>query len=80
MQIKTILNRVQKFKSFVYGAVRWVEDGAAPALEVECKPPAHPRRLTYPHSVRFLIPFQRQQLINAAVGPGGELVQGVLDA
>ncbi len=25
MQIKTILNRVQKFKSFVYGAVRWVE-------------------------------------------------------
>jgi hypothetical protein len=25
MHIKTILNRVQKFKSFVYGAVRWVE-------------------------------------------------------
>ena len=29
MQLKTILNRVQKIKSFVYGAVRWVE-GAAP--------------------------------------------------
>ncbi|MCU7929155.1 MAG: hypothetical protein KZQ97_22385 [Candidatus Thiodiazotropha sp. (ex Dulcina madagascariensis)] len=25
MQIKTILNRVQKFKSFVYKSVRWVE-------------------------------------------------------
>jgi len=28
MQLKTILNRVQKFKSFVYGAVRWVEDAS----------------------------------------------------
>ena len=26
MQLKTILNRVQKFKHFVYGDVRW-EDG-----------------------------------------------------
>ena len=34
-QVKTILNRVQKFKSFVYGAVRWVEDSSPPALEVE---------------------------------------------
>jgi hypothetical protein len=25
MQLKTILNRVQKFKSFVYGDVRWEE-------------------------------------------------------
>jgi len=38
MQIKTILNRVQKFKSFVYGAVRWIEDGEVPALEVELQP------------------------------------------
>ena len=30
MQIKTILNRVQKFKSFVYGAVRWVEGASVP--------------------------------------------------
>ena len=35
MQIKTILNRVQKFKSFVYGAVRWVEGTVVPTLEVE---------------------------------------------
>lgn len=32
MQLKTILNHVQKFKSFVYTAVRW---GAGGALEVE---------------------------------------------
>jgi transposase len=35
MQIKTILNRVQKFKSFVYGAVSWVEGASVPTLEVE---------------------------------------------
>ena len=38
MQIKTILNRVQKFKSFVYGAVSWVEGAAVPTLEVEIHP------------------------------------------
>jgi hypothetical protein len=38
MQIKTILNRVQKFKSFVYGAIRWVEGAAVPTLEVEIQP------------------------------------------
>jgi transposase len=38
MQLKTILNRVQKFKSFVYGAVRWVEAGKVPALEVDVHP------------------------------------------
>jgi len=41
MQLKTILNRVQKFKSFVYGAVRWVEDSSPPALEVELHPRAN---------------------------------------
>ncbi len=35
MQLKTILNRVQKFKSFVYGAVRWVDGAPIPTLEVE---------------------------------------------
>ncbi|WP_294043037.1 hypothetical protein [Thiolapillus sp.] len=35
MQLKTILNRVQKFKSFVYKSVRWVGNEAAPELEVE---------------------------------------------
>jgi transposase len=41
MQIKTILNRVQKFKSFVYGTVRWVEGTAVPTLEVEIQPRAN---------------------------------------
>ncbi len=35
MQIKTILNRVQKYKSFVYGQVSWVENTSVPTLEVE---------------------------------------------
>jgi len=38
MQIKTILNRVQKFKSFVYGEVSWVENTSVPTLEVEIRP------------------------------------------
>jgi transposase len=43
MQIKTILNRVQKFKSFVYGAVRWVEGASVPTLEVELEPRSNSR-------------------------------------
>ena len=43
MQIKTILNRVQKFKSFVYGAVRWVEGATVPTLEVELQPRSNSR-------------------------------------
>ncbi len=43
MQIKTILNRVQKFKSFVYGAVRWVDGARIPTLEVELQPRANSR-------------------------------------
>jgi transposase len=35
MQLKTILNRVQKFKSFVYGKVEWMNAGKNPALRVE---------------------------------------------
>ena len=35
MQIKTILNRIQKFKSFVYGAVYWNEQTIQPTLDVE---------------------------------------------
>jgi len=38
MQLKTILNRVEYFKSFVYGKVRWVDDAARPAIEVEIRP------------------------------------------
>ena len=43
MQLKTILNRVQKFKSFVYGAVRWVDGAPIPTLEVELQPRVNSR-------------------------------------
>ncbi len=43
MQIKTILNRVQKHKSFVYGAVHLVEDAAVPTLEIEIRPRSNSR-------------------------------------
>jgi transposase len=35
MQLKTILNRVESFKSFVYGKVRWVQGDGQSAIEVE---------------------------------------------
>lgn len=35
MQLKTILNRVEPFKSFVYGKVQWVEDAERLAIEAE---------------------------------------------
>ena len=35
MQLKTILNRVQKFKSFVYAQERWCRSTDAPELEIE---------------------------------------------
>lgn len=38
MQLKTILNRVQKFKSFVYGSVRWIEGAKEPTVEVGLQP------------------------------------------
>ena len=43
MQLKTILNRVQKFNSFVYGAVRWVEGASVPTLEIELQPRVNSR-------------------------------------
>jgi transposase len=35
MQLKTILNRVEPFKSFVYGKAKWVERAGRPTIEVE---------------------------------------------
>ena len=35
MQLKTILNRIQKFKSFVYAKARWVDRAREPELEVD---------------------------------------------
>ena len=36
MQVKTILNRIEKHRSFVYGSVHWVE-GRRLELEVEIR-------------------------------------------
>ena len=35
MLLNTILNRVQKFKSFVYGNVNWIDIGGVPELDIE---------------------------------------------
>ncbi len=44
MQLKTILNRVLKIKSFVYGAVRWVEGvEGEPAIEIDVRGRANSR-------------------------------------
>jgi len=45
MHIKTILNRVQKFKSFEYEAERWVEDAPEPTIEVELRPRTNGRAI-----------------------------------
>lgn len=45
MQLKTILNRVQKFKSFVYTEVRWTGSETLPELEVEMVERANGRAL-----------------------------------
>ena len=38
MQVKTILNRVTRYKSFVFGKVTWIENSVAPTIEVEILP------------------------------------------
>ena len=38
MQLKTILNHVTSYKSFVFGKVTWVENSVSPAIEVEILP------------------------------------------
>ena len=43
MQLQTILNRVEKYKSFVYREVRFVEEAGTPALEVAVVPRANGR-------------------------------------
>lgn len=35
MLLKTILNRVQKHKSFIYGNVKWIDTGEEPELDIE---------------------------------------------
>ena len=43
MQLKSILNRVQRYKSFVYGKAQWVETAARPTIEVRIEPRANSR-------------------------------------
>ena len=43
MQLKTILNRIQNFKSFVYGSIRWVEGAKEPTIEAELRSRANSR-------------------------------------
>jgi transposase len=43
MQLKTILNRIQKFNCFVYGSIRWVEDAKEPTIEAELRSRANSR-------------------------------------
>jgi hypothetical protein len=35
MQVKTILNRIQKYKSFVYGSVKLQKNTRIPVFEIE---------------------------------------------
>jgi len=43
MQLKSILNRVHKIKSFVYETVRWVEGAEEPTIEIEVRRRANSR-------------------------------------
>ena len=45
MHIKTMLNRMQNFKSFVYGPVRWVGDASEPTIEAEQRSWANSRAI-----------------------------------
>ena len=38
MQIKSILNRIQQQRGFVYGTVRWRSQGSCTALDIEIRP------------------------------------------
>ena len=38
MRIQTILNRAEKFKSFIYGEARFEEHDDGPALVIQIKP------------------------------------------
>src|SRR5438132_1702370 len=45
MQLQTILNRVQKHRSFVYGKARFVQEGTRLGIEVEVAPRKNSRPL-----------------------------------
>ena len=43
MQLKTILNRIEPFKSFVYTRIKMIDDGDRPQIEVTIEPRANGR-------------------------------------
>ena len=43
MHLKTILNRVTDYKSFVFGKIAWKEDSSRATIEVEVRPRANGR-------------------------------------
>ena len=43
MQLKTILNRIEKYRSFVYGEAEFVESARGPAIEVQIRPRSNGR-------------------------------------
>lgn len=43
MQLKSILNRVERYKSFVYKKVYWVQEAARPTIEVRIEPRSNSR-------------------------------------
>ena len=43
MHLKTILNRVTNYKSFVFGKITWQEDALTPAVDVEVQPRSNGR-------------------------------------
>jgi transposase len=45
MQLQTILNRVERYKSFVYGQVNWDEEAELPTLRVHVRPRANGRAI-----------------------------------
>ena len=45
MQLKTILNRIEPFKSFVYTKVKMIDGGERPQIEVAIEPRANGRAI-----------------------------------
>ena len=43
MQLKSILNRVEHYKSFVYGKIQWAENAARPTIEILIAPRVNSR-------------------------------------
>ncbi len=45
MQLKSILNRIERYKSFVYKKVTWVDNASEPTIQVQIEPRANGRPL-----------------------------------